>query len=181
MSTPVVLLFAGRLTCPNEWNPTNNGSCWRAFDKVQMSWPIARAFCQQQDSRLAKLADFKVINRTVSDSRRYWVNDDTHIKSYISRDPLQGWYWLDGGQFNASHRRGLYGELSYTAEKDRCAVIRDSKNGIWEDSPCHKSRSFICKSVIDSMVFIVHIYFSLLIVCHYVLYKKKSAERYGLT
>ena len=151
-----------------------------------MPWLIARAFCQQQGSRLAKLADFKVINRTGSDSRRYWVNNDTHIKSYISRDPLQGWYWLDGRQFNASHRRGLYGELSYAGEKDRCAVTRDSKNGIWEDSPCNKSHSFICKSEysfprsIDSMVFIAHIYFSSLIVCHYVLYKKTSAEQYGL-
>lgn len=126
-----------------------------------MPWLAARAFCQQQDSRLANLADFKVINRTARDQRRYWINDDTRIKNYAPKDPLQGWYWLDGEQFNSSHRRGLYGEMSYAGEEERCAVIRDSKNGIWEDSPCHMPRSFVCKSknVIKNKVFMVHIYF----------------------
>ena len=128
-----------------------------------MPWLAARAFCQQQNSRLSKRADFKVINRTSSDQRRYWIDDDARInKTYAPKDPLQGWYWLDGREFNNSHRRGLYGELSYAGEEERCAVIRDSKNGIWEDAPCHVPRLFICKrkNVIKNTVFMVHIYFT---------------------
>ena len=61
------------------------------------------------------------------------------------QDPLQGWYWDNGKQFYTENRRNISGELSHTGLKERCAVIQDSKNGIWRDSPCDEHHSFICK------------------------------------
>lgn len=61
------------------------------------------------------------------------------------QDPLQGWYWVNGEQFNTENKREIYGELRYTGLKERCAVIHDSKNGIWKDSPCDEQHFFICK------------------------------------
>ena len=135
--------------CPRYWNRMKNGSCWRVFDKVQMTWQAAHTFCLQQDGRLASWTDVQVINETspfLNDTRRYWINS-TQSKVYLPHDPLQNWYWLDGEQFNASHRRGLYGELSYTVsgEEETCAMIRDNKKHTWEDSSCDTRRSFICK------------------------------------
>ena len=153
-----MLKFSANLTCPNDWKGAHNDSetsiqrqrfCWRVFDKVQMTWQAAHTFCLQHDSRLANSTHVDVIKKSLSflnDGRRYWM-DGAHIKVYPPQDPLQDWYWLDGRQFTASNRRGLYGELSYTGKEKRCAMIRDSKNaiGIWKDSCCDVNRSFICK------------------------------------
>ncbi|CAB4044347.1 Hypothetical predicted protein, partial [Paramuricea clavata] len=131
--------------CPNNWNHTHNGLCWRAFDNLQMTWKAAHSFCLQHDSRLANLTDVQVINKTATDGRRYWINN-AEIKVYPPQDPLQGWYWLDGRQFNASHRRGLYGRLErYTGPNERCATIHESKSVSWKDMPCNKRCSFVCK------------------------------------
>ena len=126
-----------------------------------MTWQAAYTFCLHQNSRLANSTHVQVINKTSSalkDGKRYWTNS-TQIKVYPPHDPLQGWYWLDGGQFNASQRRGLYADLTYTGEEERCAILRDSQNGIWEDSLCSASHSFICKKgeLIKTTVFIVYI------------------------
>jgi hypothetical protein len=126
-----------------------------------MTWQAAHAFCLHQNSRLANSNDVQVIKKTSSslkDGKRYWTNS-TQIKVYLPHDPLHGWYWLDGGQFNASHRRGFYGDLTYSGEEERCAIIRNSKNGIWEDSPCSAGHPFFCKKrkLIRNTVFIVYI------------------------
>ncbi|CAB3979577.1 Hypothetical predicted protein [Paramuricea clavata] len=110
-----------------------------------MTWKAAHSFCLQHDSRLANLTDVQVINKTATDGRRYWINN-AEITVYSPQDPLQGWYWLDGRQFNASHRRGLYGRLErYTGPSERCAMIHESKSVSWKDMPCNKSYSFVCK------------------------------------
>jgi hypothetical protein len=154
-----VLQFSAN--CPNHWILANNSFCWRVFDKVLMTCQAAHTFCLHQNSRLANLNDVQVIRKNSSalkDGEPYWTNG-TQIKVHPPHDPLQDWYWLDGRQFNASHRRGLYARLTYTGEEERCAIIRDSQNGIWEDSPCSASHSFICKKgePIKNTVFIVYI------------------------
>jgi hypothetical protein len=124
-----------------------------------MTWQAAHTFCLHQNSRLANSTHVQVINKTSSslkDGKRYWIND-TQIKVCPPHDPLQGWYWLDGGQFYASQRRGFYGHLTYTGE-ERCAMVRDSQNGIWEDRTCSAAHSFICKNKeLKNTVFIVYI------------------------
>ena len=133
--------------CPNNWSRTRNGLCWRAFDKVRMTWKAAYSFCLQHDSRLANLTDVQVINKTATDGIRYWINS-AKIKVYPPQDPLQGWYWLDGRvRYDASHRRGLYGRLKrYTGSNERCAMIHESESVSWRDMPCStKPQSFVCK------------------------------------
>jgi hypothetical protein len=135
------------LVCPNNWNRTRNGLCWRAFDKVQMTWKAAHSFCLQHDSRLADLTDVQVINKTspLKDGKRYWTKS-TRIKVYPPQDPLQGWYWLDGRQYNASHRRGLYGRMhEKTGRKERCAMLYESKSVRWNDVACSNHEAFVCK------------------------------------
>jgi hypothetical protein len=140
--------------CSNNWNLANNGHCWREIDKDVMTWEAAYMFCIQKNSSLLNSNDGTVINKTspsLKDGKRCWTNS-TQIN-----DPLQGWYCLDGGQFNANNRQGLYGYLTYTGE-ERCAIIRESQNGIWEDIPCSAGHSFVCKNrELKNTVFIVYI------------------------
>ena len=104
-------------------------------------------FCLQQWSRVNLSDTNKTITKPASlgVGRREW-NSNASINVYSLQDPLQGWYWLNGEQFYIGRRRGLYGELSSTGPEERCAMIRTSKNGIWEDIPCDERHSFICKA-----------------------------------
>ncbi len=131
------------------------------FDEVQMTWQLAHKFCLEQASRLARwteLQDINEISPFLNHERRYWINSDQN-KVYSLHDALQDWYWPDGKQFNAWHKRGLHKNLSYNGEEERCAIIRESKNGIWEDSPCGAPHLFFCKKaeVTHHTVFIVYI------------------------
>ena len=126
-----------------------------------MTWQAAQKYCLRQDSRLASWTDVQVINENSSflnDGRLCWINS-AQSKVYPLQHPsLQHWYWLDSKEFNASHRRGLYEKLSYNGEEERCAIIRDSKNGIWEDSLCSVGHSLVCKKreVIEDKVYCLH-------------------------
>jgi putative hemolysin len=137
--------------CPNNWNRTINGSCWRAFYKIQMTWKVAHAFCLQQGGRLANSTYFRVINKNstiLSDGRRYWIKS-TEINAHFPKDPLQGWYTSNGRPLKAANWRktAIYANLQYTDDKERCAFIRDNNGMIYlEDSSCDlPRRSFICK------------------------------------
>ncbi|XP_028391995.1 uncharacterized protein LOC114516661 [Dendronephthya gigantea] len=135
--------------CPNDWR-NQNGSCIRAFNNVRTKWKYANAFCRSRHgSHLANLSDIKRINASqyLDYGKRYWINNAS-IQCYSSRDPLDGWRWIDGEQFNDSNRRGLYtGRLKYTGDNRRCAVLHVSNNGtMWQDHSCLTKQSFICKN-----------------------------------
>ena len=136
--------------CPNNWNRTTNGSCWRAFYKIQMTWKAAHAFCLQQGGRLANLTSVRVINKTstiLSDGRRYWIKG-IEISAHFLKDPLQGWCRANGRELKAAKwdKTAMYAKLQYTDNKERCAFIRDNNGMIYlEDSSCDFLRSFICE------------------------------------
>ena len=99
-------------------------------------------FCLQQWSSVNLSDPNKIITKPECPE---W-NSSNANKVYPLQDPLKGWYWLNGEQFNNTrHERGLYGELSYTGLEERCAMIRDSKNGIWKDFSCDELLPFVCK------------------------------------
>ena len=143
----VITFSAPSPKCPDDWR-RYNGSCFRLFNETKTKWKYANALCRSEHgSHLANLNEIKRINASqyIDNGKRYWINE-ANIKSYSSRDPLEGWRWLNGTQFNDSERRGLYGKLLYTGGKRKCAMIRVSNNGtIWKDSSCLSKQYFICK------------------------------------
>ena len=115
-----------------------------------MTWHAAHTFCGlQHNSTLANLTDVlnnNMNNTILSGGERYWINR-AQIKVYAPQDPLQTWYWLNGTQLDASNRREVFGELSYTVsgEEETCAIIRGTRKHIWEDRPCAAHHEFICQ------------------------------------
>lgn len=80
---------------------------------------------------------------------RCWLDDR---KVYAPQDPLEGWQWLNGSQYNGAHRWGLDGILRYThGDEERCAVI-NLEHEIWEEKDCTLRRHFICKKKVCKLL-----------------------------
>jgi hypothetical protein len=106
-----------------------------------------RNLMAQHFSNSSNSFDVSDINMTqVNNGGRYWIGGP-QIEVHAPQDPLEGWYWFGGTQFNDNNRREIYGKLSYSVsgEEENCAVIRTCTEGIWEDSPCSAHHSFVCQ------------------------------------
>ena len=128
--------------CERPWKNCTN-ICCLLFDNVQASWIAAYAFCLKQGGRLPNANELLTIgNNSTSYNptpRRCWL---AQRNVYTPRDPLEGWYWLDGSPLYVD-RTWAFGELYYNGKRERCAAFVDHQT--WADEPCHDSHTYICK------------------------------------
>ena len=137
---PVIYVLVFVEICASPWKNCKN-ICCLALDNVQTSWIGAYVFCQQQGGRLADVEE--LISNGVhlaSAKKRCWLGKRL---SYTPRDPLEGWYWLNGTTLNVTSPLGI-AELKYNGNYERCAAIVDQHS--WGDEPCENTYTYICKT-----------------------------------
>ncbi len=139
---PYLILFFSD-TCTEPWQDCKNFCCL-LFDNLRTSWIAAHIFCLQQRGRLGH-ADELIINEVNlinlrTPPRRCWLGNRDVFRP---RDPLEGWYWLDGTLLNVASTRRV-AELRYNGKFERCAAIVDSLK--WKDEPCDRIHAYICKT-----------------------------------
>ena len=108
---------------------------------MQTSWIAAYVFCRQQGGRLAEIEELLMNEAQLEIAKkRCWLSPRL---AYTSRDPLEGWYWLNGAPLNVSSSLGI-AKLRYNGRYERCAAVVDHRN--WEDKPCKNVYTYICKT-----------------------------------
>lgn len=128
--------------CEEPWKNCKN-ICCLLFNNVQASWIAAYVFCLKQGGRLANANELLTTgNNSTSNSftpKRCWLAERN---VYTPRDPLEGWYWLDGSPLYVD-RTWAVGELNYNGKRERCAAFVDYQT--WVDELCHDVQTYICK------------------------------------
>ena len=117
--------------------------CLKRFENLHMTWLAAYLFCREQGGDLVSSSILSQMPwreiPPISDG--CWLDDR---KTYAHSDPLEGWKWLDGSQYNVTRRWGIDGGLVGAGVQRQCATI-GLQSGIWNGSTCTIPHHFVCR------------------------------------
>ena len=142
-----------------------------------MTWLAAYLFCMEQNSDLVSPSITSQILTTKMSpmSGGCWLNDR---KAYAHSDPLEGWKWLDGSQYNVTRRWGIDGGLVGTGLQRQCATI-GLQSGIWNASNCTIPHHFVCRKKVCKRTFCISVIKSGVFSLHSAVVRKTNLIRYS--
>lgn len=108
---------------------------------IPLPWVEAKAFCEAQGMRLAKIDTRKQARQLYDEGRamnddRWWIGLSDRGKEGIFR-------WEDGSLPEFDYWR--YDDPDNAGCNQDCAAIQDGNDGYWHDTHCGQHRPFVCR------------------------------------